>query len=878
MLAILLSLALCASMVMPAGAVYAEEKKTGSEKGVFDEIAKKLAEKKDPFAFRNSSSMRLNAGKTYPQAFDLRDVDGESYVTPVKFQNPFGTCWGFAAIAAAESSILGSGISRDDGYDANTLDLSEKHLVNFTHRPIADKTDPQYGEGVYFDESVAGTLEEKFNDGGFPFYATSLFSSGMGPNLEDRALPAAAPAGTPADIYEYHGLSKEPLYRGWPAQKFCYTDQDDWSIPEELRFSQSYVLKESFMLPSPAHIEYDEKTEENYYTYDEEATNAFKDVLMDKHAIEIAFTADSSMPDDDKEGIYISKNWAHYTYEIQYATHAVTIVGWDDNYPKENFVEGHQPPENGAWLVKNSWGSGEREFPNRGYGTWGLLQGQDKAPYKAVSDVHTGYFWISYYDQTIQMAEALDFEESNVGKEYYVDQHDYMPMGEVQTADLEEPIRMSNVFTAEQCQSLEGISSQTAAPGTELQYSVYLLNKNYEDPEDGLKVASGVRTYEYGGFHKIKLDEPVIVQKGQPYSIIVTQKTPENLYNINIPSGASEDLAKMTESVSWVKGVINEGESFVEYKDKWYDYTGDFRESIFGVISRMLSFDNFPIKGYSKKLPDCRIRLSDDVLDLSLREGADHNYVRASVSGTEVEIPEDAVISWESIDNGGICSIEPRESDPTICDIKALRAGTGYVAVTIDGVGTQILKVVVSKKGKFADYDMNMSYTYEEEVEIYDTSLNRIEDISGFKIVSEDPSVVKVKGKKIKGVKVGKTRVICTEIATGAEAVINIKVVKAEQVIKVKGRTVSVSYSKLKKADQKIKVKKALKVKENAGKLSYKKNGGSKKITVNRKTGMITVKKGLKKGKYRIKVRVTAAGSRNFTKAVETRTVTIKVR
>ena len=49
-----------------------------------------------------------------PEQFDLRSVDTNGdgigdrcFVTPVRFQNPFGTCWGFAAIAAAEISILG---------------------------------------------------------------------------------------------------------------------------------------------------------------------------------------------------------------------------------------------------------------------------------------------------------------------------------------------------------------------------------------------------------------------------------------------------------------------------------------------------------------------------------------------------------------------------------------------------------------------------------------------------------------------------------------------------------------------------------------------------------------------------------------------------
>ena len=36
--------------------------------------------------------------------------------------------------------------------------------------------------------------------------------------------------------------------------------------------------------------------------------------------------------------------------------HAVSIIGWDDNYSVNNFAEGMRPSSNGAWIVRNSWG------------------------------------------------------------------------------------------------------------------------------------------------------------------------------------------------------------------------------------------------------------------------------------------------------------------------------------------------------------------------------------------------------------------------------------------------------------------------------------------------------------------------------------------
>lgn len=79
-------------------------------------------------------------------------MDGNNYITPVRQQNPYGTCWGFGAIAAAESSILSENLAAERGYSADTLNLSEKQLAWFVTQSITDKSNPQYGER----ESTAG--------------------------------------------------------------------------------------------------------------------------------------------------------------------------------------------------------------------------------------------------------------------------------------------------------------------------------------------------------------------------------------------------------------------------------------------------------------------------------------------------------------------------------------------------------------------------------------------------------------------------------------------------------------------------------------------------------------------------------------------------
>ena len=90
----------------------------------------------------------------------------------------------------------------------------------------------------------------------------------------------------------------------------------------------------------------------------------------------------------------------------------------------------------------------------------------------------------------------------------------------------------------------------------------------------------------------------------------------------------------------------------------------------------------------------------------------------------------------------------------------------------------------------------------------------------------------------------------------------------------VKANTVS---AKTKKTTT-IKKAKAFTIKKAKGTVSFKKVSGNKKITINIKTGNITVKKGLKKGTYKFKVKVSAAGNTTYKPNSKTVTVKIKVK
>ena len=683
--------ALALSAVLAAGmmplAVMADASGIGPRSGAgnggsstLDEMAAQMQdETNDPFAFRDDQS-QAQAGiqsDAYPAKLDLRNVNGQNYVTHVKFQNPFGTCWGFSAIAAAETSILGSGLAAQDGYNADTMDLSEKHLVNFINVPIDIEGHSQYGEGTHYDSER--TASERFMSGGVPFFATTMFASGMGPVMEDLGSE-----------YEYHGINEWTDKRRMDGKwiNFCYSADDDWSLPSDRRFYQSYALKESYMLPSPAGF-----NSNNEYEYNESATNAIKEQLMQKRGVEIAFCADASQPDEANKDQFISTNWAHYTYKQSRANHGVCIVGWDDDYPAANFNKYHQPPADGAWLVKNSWGSAEEQFPDRGTGNWGFVNEKGE---------NTGYFWISYYDQSIKMVEALAFDKSNVEKEYLLDQYDFMPVTRVRSADVDGEASTANVFCTDSTVQLEQVSCQTAAPGTKVSYEVYVLEDDFTSPADGVKASSGSDEFAYGGFHKITLDKPVILQKGQHYSIVITQITSQGKYNVNVPVSDNEKVAKENGYSSWNVGVINPKESYMKVDGEWIDYSDtSIRRELTGENYEYSSMDNFPIKGYCTELGNISIKVVGNSTDELYVNGDSSLHpesakLSARFTGDKDLMPGDPEFKWSTADGSeGMIDLKVNAEDSSICTVTARNTGKAYLTVSADGYGMRVIPVTV---------------------------------------------------------------------------------------------------------------------------------------------------------------------------------------
>ena len=84
-IAVCLPIAVIVSMLTAASMSFAAEKEYSAKKDFSRQIQDMS---KDAFRFRtdsSSSGLDLNSDEVLPEKYDLRNVDGECYVTPVKF-------------------------------------------------------------------------------------------------------------------------------------------------------------------------------------------------------------------------------------------------------------------------------------------------------------------------------------------------------------------------------------------------------------------------------------------------------------------------------------------------------------------------------------------------------------------------------------------------------------------------------------------------------------------------------------------------------------------------------------------------------------------------------------------------------------------------
>lgn len=259
---------------------------------------------------------------------------------------------------------------------------------------------------------------------------------------------------------------------------------------------------------------------QGFYRIDASNPDLIKSAIMEQGAVGAGYYHDD---------IYCNYNTAAYYYPYGYYTmnHAITIVGWDDHYSKENFWDGWQPSSDGAWIVKNSWGT-----------YWG----------------DGGYFYISYEDQTLGEFYAFDAEPGdNYDHCYQYDLTSSLGSSYLPTQ------KAAVVFTAKanngKAEYLDAVSiGLTVSANTEYSIQIYKNPTNAENPSSGTPMLSKPQTgtTTLAGYYTIPLDQTIKLNAGDtfvveftfPYAVYLDWEytlDQQNGYVVNASSRAGEN-------------------------------------------------------------------------------------------------------------------------------------------------------------------------------------------------------------------------------------------------------------------------------------------------------------------------------------------------
>lgn len=218
--------------------------------------------------------------------------------------------------------------------------------------------------------------------------------------------------------------------------------------------------------------------------YAMELSNAaeVKQKIQELGAVSASYFAGTGYMNEDNTAYYNPD-----TDENTVINHAVTIVGWDDNYSKGNFK--YTPEHNGAWLVKGSWGAD-----------------QD----------NDGYYWISYDQKEFGQWNCYDFEKSCDNTYFYSKMTGYMV-----NASNDGAVYAANVFTAKESEKLDKAGFVYVGNTGSADYTLSVYTDVSSGGPVGVLESQVSGSVSANGFYTVDIPEDVLLEKGESYSVVI---------------------------------------------------------------------------------------------------------------------------------------------------------------------------------------------------------------------------------------------------------------------------------------------------------------------------------------------------------------------
>ena len=218
-----------------------------------------------------------------------------------------GACWAYSAMNALESTLLNK--------YSTTYNLSNSNnIVNVSH------------ERFYLAKAFSGSNANEYGfmtlgKGGYALHSILYLTGGYGPIALNSNSPFNGEYSSDTLVSRNNVLNQKKIYDVTEIQVIGGVDPDsDSAVSNKINAIKTLI-------------------------------NAGIGVTTNSRSLR----SGCSCFNTDTRASYCPDLNGSYGSNCNY--HASLIVGWNDNYSKDNFAEGYKPDKNGAWIIRNTHGS-----------------------------------------------------------------------------------------------------------------------------------------------------------------------------------------------------------------------------------------------------------------------------------------------------------------------------------------------------------------------------------------------------------------------------------------------------------------------------------------------------------------------------------------
>ena len=488
------------------------------------------------------------AGENLESKYSLADIIPENTKIRNQMQTPW--CLSFASLATLESSLAIQ--DKNAGKTAKEYDFSEEHMAYSTQ-------DSSFKDGKINKKG----LHKNVNDGASLIAIQEYFSNGMGV-VNEEDYPFDNSTGN-IDISKLN-------------QPIATTVLDTFAFPQ-----LSIKSTSEFSTDKISDLIKEMKTYIKKY-------GGITATLATGGANKNKYINWSNNSLNNPENIALSS-----------LDHAVCIIGWDDNYSKDNFNTNYKPQNNGAWIVKNSWGNivelGNTtklkeeifdqidESTRKQYNINSSNDITDEILIYVLKELFTGltnirivngvaygdrdsksfYMYISYETPSIYVSN-MGVTKAELGKNYdNLYQYDeFGPTKHINIANTS--VYMANVFKRDASKN-EKLTRVSIYSPKKQNYQIFVNPDNSKKTISDLKQVSVSGNQKIvtldSGFHTLELEEPLELT-GDSFVVAVKTSNDDNNSQISVETKCSseEDPKGLLSNVE-----VGDGQSFISVDD-----------------------------------------------------------------------------------------------------------------------------------------------------------------------------------------------------------------------------------------------------------------------------------------------------------------------